>query len=104
MEPPTSGASSSTRSPADSLIQLISRASDRPVEANRKRPASFRGTQRSPRRCSHDMAKPRTSAAKPARRLKVYAARLDGLNDYVVAAPNQGEALKAWDIRQNLFQ
>jgi hypothetical protein len=37
-------------------------------------------------------------------RLKVYAARLDGLHDYVVAAPNQGEALKAWDIRQNLFQ
>ena len=41
---------------------------------------------------------------KPARRLKVYAARLDGLHDYVVAAPNQGEALKAWDVRQNLFQ
>lgn len=37
-------------------------------------------------------------------RLKVYAARLDGLHDYVVAAPNQGEALKAWDIHQNLFQ
>lgn len=37
-------------------------------------------------------------------RLKVYAARLDGLNDYVVAAPNQGEALKAWDVHQNLFQ
>lgn len=38
------------------------------------------------------------------RRLKVYAARLDGLHDYVVAAPSQGEALKAWDVRQNLFQ
>jgi hypothetical protein len=37
-------------------------------------------------------------------RLKVYAARLDGLNDYVVAAPNQGEALKAWDVHQDLFQ
>jgi hypothetical protein len=40
----------------------------------------------------------------PKRRLKVYASRLDGLHDYVVAAPNQGEALKAWDVRQNLFQ
>ena len=42
--------------------------------------------------------------AKSARRLKVYTARLDGLNDYVVASPNQGEALKAWDVHQNLFQ
>lgn len=40
----------------------------------------------------------------PNARLKVYTARLDGLNDYVVAAPNQGEALKAWDVHQNLFQ
>lgn len=40
----------------------------------------------------------------PRRRLKTYTARLDGLNDYVVAAPNQGEALKAWDVRQNLFK
>lgn len=38
------------------------------------------------------------------RRLKTYASRLDGLHDYVVAAPNQAEALKAWDVRQNLFQ
>jgi hypothetical protein len=49
------------------------------------------------------MAKPARKPT-PSRRLKVYAARLDGLNDYVVAAPNQGEALKAWDVRQNLFQ
>jgi len=45
-----------------------------------------------------------SKSAIPPRRLKVYAARLDGLHDYVVAAPNQGEALKAWDIHQNLFQ
>jgi len=44
------------------------------------------------------------ASAIPPRRLKVYTARLDGLNDYVVAAPNQGEALKAWDVHQNLFQ
>ena len=42
--------------------------------------------------------------ANPRGRLKVYASRLDGVHDYVVAAPNQGEALKAWDVRQNLFQ
>lgn len=52
------------------------------------------------------MAKPRAPATRPPghRRLKVYAARLDGLHDYVVAAPNQAEALKAWDVHQNLFQ
>ena len=37
-------------------------------------------------------------------RLKVYASRLDGLNDYVVAAPNQKAALAAWDVRQDLFR
>lgn len=35
-------------------------------------------------------------------RLKVYRARL-GFEDSVVAAPNQGEALAAWGVRQNLF-
>ena len=38
--------------------------------------------------------------AKP--RLKVYRARL-GFEDSVVAASNQGEALAAWGVRQNLF-
>ena len=38
--------------------------------------------------------------AKP--RLKVYRARL-GFEDSVVAARNQGEALAAWGVRQNLF-
>ena len=36
------------------------------------------------------------------RRLKVYRARL-GFEDSVVAAPNQGDALAAWGVRQNLF-
>jgi hypothetical protein len=49
------------------------------------------------------MAKPARKSPAP-RRLKVYAARLDGLNDYVVAAANQAQALKAWDVHQNLFQ
>ena len=42
------------------------------------------------------MAKP------PGRKLKVYSAHL-GFDDSVVAAANQGEALKAWGVRQNLF-
>ena len=41
--------------------------------------------------------------AKPsAPRLKVYQAAF-GFYDTVIAAPNQGEALKAWGVRQNLF-
>ena len=36
------------------------------------------------------------------RRLKVYRARL-GFEDSVVAASNQGDALAAWGVRQNLF-
>ena len=44
------------------------------------------------------MAKATTAA----RRLKVYRARL-GFDDSVVAAPNQGDALAAWGVRQNLF-
>lgn len=38
-----------------------------------------------------------------ARKLKVYAAEIDGLHDWIVAAPNRPEALKAFDIRQDLF-
>jgi hypothetical protein len=38
-----------------------------------------------------------------ARKLKVYWAELDGLNDWVVAAPNRAEALKAFDVHQDLF-
>ena len=37
------------------------------------------------------------------RQLKVYWAEIDGLNDWVVAAPNRPEALKAFGIRQDLF-
>ena len=40
--------------------------------------------------------------ARTARRLKVYRAHL-GFDESVVAAPNQGEALAAWGVRQNLF-
>jgi hypothetical protein len=41
--------------------------------------------------------------AKPAaRKLKVFQAQL-GFFDTVVAAPSQAAALRAWDIRQNLF-
>ena len=39
-----------------------------------------------------------------AARLKVYAASLDGLHEWIVAAPNQAEALAAWGVNQNLFQ
>ena len=37
-----------------------------------------------------------------AAKLKVYATRI-GFHDAVVAAPNQKAALKAWDIREDLF-
>jgi hypothetical protein len=37
------------------------------------------------------------------RQLKAYWAELDGLNDWVVAAPNRAEALKAFGVRQDLF-
>jgi colicin import membrane protein len=36
------------------------------------------------------------------RRLKVYTTRI-GINDWAVAVPSQKEALKAWDVRENLF-
>src|SRR5512147_28396 len=36
------------------------------------------------------------------RRLKVYTTRI-GIHDWAVAVPSQKEALKAWDIRENLF-
>ena len=36
------------------------------------------------------------------RRLKVYTTRI-GIHDWAVAVPNQKEALKAWDVRENLF-
>ncbi|HVY83639.1 MAG TPA: hypothetical protein VG943_00775 [Caulobacterales bacterium] len=41
-------------------------------------------------------------AQKKPSRLKVYVTRI-GIKDWVVAAPNQKEALKAWDVRENLF-
>jgi hypothetical protein len=43
--------------------------------------------------------------AKPAkgRALKVYWAEIDGLHDWVVAAPNRTEALAAFGVRQDLF-
>jgi hypothetical protein len=37
------------------------------------------------------------------RPLKVYWAEIDGLHDWVVAAPNRDEALKAFGVRQDLF-
>ena len=37
------------------------------------------------------------------RTLKVYWAEIDGLNDWVVAAPNRPEALKAFGVHQDLF-
>jgi hypothetical protein len=36
-------------------------------------------------------------------RLKVYQAEIDGLHDWVVAAPNQRAALDALDVHQDLF-
>lgn len=39
-----------------------------------------------------------------ARKLKVYAAEIDGLHEWIVAAPNQTEALAALGVNQNLFQ
>ncbi|HVZ99032.1 MAG TPA: hypothetical protein VG841_01820 [Caulobacterales bacterium] len=41
-------------------------------------------------------------AQKKPSRLKVYVTRI-GIKDWVVAAPNQKQALKAWDVRENLF-
>ena len=37
-------------------------------------------------------------------RLKVFAASLDGLHQWIVAAPSQTQALAAWGVHQNLFQ
>ena len=37
------------------------------------------------------------------RKLRVYWAEIDGLHDWVVAAPNRPEALKALGVRQDLF-
>lgn len=36
-------------------------------------------------------------------RLKTYAAEIDGLNEWIVAAPNQTAALEAFGVGQNLF-
>lgn len=36
-------------------------------------------------------------------RLKTYAAEIDGLHDWIVAAPNQAAALEAFGVGQNLF-
>lgn len=36
-------------------------------------------------------------------RLKTYTAELDGLNDWIVAAPNQKAALEAFGVHQDLF-
>ena len=38
-----------------------------------------------------------------ARKPKVYAADIDGLHEWIVAAPNQAEALAAFGISQDLF-
>ncbi len=38
-----------------------------------------------------------------AAKLKVYVSNLDGVHQWVVAARNQAEALKAWGVGQNLF-
>jgi hypothetical protein len=35
-------------------------------------------------------------------RFRIYKTRI-GFHDWVVAAPNQKAALKAWDVRENLF-
>ena len=37
------------------------------------------------------------------RKLKVYWAEIDGLNEWIVAAPNRDEALAAFGVRQDLF-
>lgn len=37
------------------------------------------------------------------RQPKVYWAEIDGLNEWIVAAPNRPEALAAFGVRQNLF-
>jgi hypothetical protein len=39
-----------------------------------------------------------------ARKPKVYAAEIDGLHEWIVAAPNQADALAAFGVNQNLFQ
>lgn len=41
-------------------------------------------------------------AQKPAKRLKVFVTRI-GLHEWAVAVSSQKAALKAWDIRENLF-
>ena len=38
-----------------------------------------------------------------ARRPKVYWAEIDGLNEWIVAAPNRADALAAFGVRQDLF-
>ncbi len=38
-----------------------------------------------------------------AARLKVYVSNLDGVHQWIVAARNQAQALKAWGVGQNLF-
>lgn len=39
-----------------------------------------------------------------ARQPKVYAAEIDGLHEWIVAAPNQAEALAAFGVNQDLFK
>jgi hypothetical protein len=46
---------------------------------------------------------PTKAKAKGARQPKVYWAEIDGLNEWIVAAPNRAEALAAFGVRQNLF-
>ena len=41
-------------------------------------------------------------ARKPSQRLKVFVTRI-GLHEWAVAASSQKAALKAWDVRENLF-
>lgn len=50
------------------------------------------------------MNRRKAAARKPARsRLRVYQLELDGLHDWIIAAPNQRAALARFGIRQDLF-
>jgi hypothetical protein len=42
-------------------------------------------------------------AKRAGKRLKVYAAEIDGLHEWLVAAPNRPQALEAFGIHQDLF-
>ncbi len=37
-------------------------------------------------------------------KLRVYASQIDGVHEWIVAAPNQAAALAAWGVNQNLFE